>query len=486
MAVRRALMFSSVERYVNLVVNFTLIAAVSRLLTPAEIGVAALGVLILGLVEVLRDIPSSYLVQRPTLSREDIRTAFTAMFILSLALTGGLAAAAPAIAAFYGDPGITLYLQLLAVSFLAGPVERPLMALFRREMRFGAYAVVSMGTVLVNAVVTLALAAAGYGYLSFAWAAIAAGLASTVIALSFRPDFWIFKPCLVEWRQALHFGSFTTGWALITRSYDLLPYTVLGRVHQLEATGFFNRTVTVAQAPDKLILSGLASVIFPAFAMKNREGHSLREPFLKAFTYITALYWPAFLLLALLAYPAVAILLGPQWREIAPLVQATAIAHLLNFMGMLTYPALMAIGAMRALLMTAVACFPFAVIIAGLAAWAGLKPLIYSLLLTMPGMALVNMYVVKRHLGFGWIDVAKAAAPSAAVTAGAIAPALALVIGLGWAPFSISIGQAAIVALVAGVGWIAAAWALKHPLWAEAVAVAGVMRARARGGSPAE
>ncbi|MDZ4790966.1 MAG: hypothetical protein SGJ17_07140 [Hyphomicrobiales bacterium] len=71
MAVRRALAYSSAERYVNLLVNFGLIAAVSRLLTPQEVGVSALGVTILGLVETIRDIPSSYLVQRPTLTRED-------------------------------------------------------------------------------------------------------------------------------------------------------------------------------------------------------------------------------------------------------------------------------------------------------------------------------------------------------------------------------------------------------------------------------
>jgi O-antigen/teichoic acid export membrane protein len=69
--IRRALLFTSAERYTNLVVNFVLISIVSRLLSPAEIGISIVGATIVGIIEILRDIPSPYLVQEKELGRDD-------------------------------------------------------------------------------------------------------------------------------------------------------------------------------------------------------------------------------------------------------------------------------------------------------------------------------------------------------------------------------------------------------------------------------
>lgn len=477
MAVRRALAFSSAERYVNLLINFGLIAAVSRLLTPQEIGVSALGVTILGLVEVVRDIPSSYLVQRPTLTREDIRTAFTAMFIISLILAGALAAAAPSLAAFYNDPGITLFLQLFAIAFLAGPIERPLMALFRRDMNFGAYAIINVATVVVNAAVTITLVLLGYSYLSFAYAAIAAGLTSSLMALYFKPDFWIFKPMLSEWRQALYFGGYTSAWAIITRSSDMLLYLILGRLHGFEATGFYNRTMTMASTPDRLILSGLTNVILPAFASEVRAGRPLKDPFLLAASYVTAVYWPAFLLLSVLAYPAVAILLGSQWTAIVPLVQIAAIACLFNFTGILNFPAMMAIGALRSLLMTALIAVPITAVIACLAASVSVEMLIYSMLVTIPIQMAITLIIMKSHIAFTWKELREALKPSAVLAAFTIALPLVWLAYRGFA-FDMPILTGVGVGVSGVIGWFAGVWVINHPLRREILMIAQQVRRR--------
>ncbi len=471
MAVRRALAFSSAERYVNLLINFGLIAAVSRLLTPQEIGVSALGFTILAFVEVIRDIPSNYLVQRPVLTREDIRTAFTAMFAISLILAVSLALAAPSIAGFYSDPGITLYLQLFAIAFLAGPIERPLMALFRRDMAFGVCAIINVTTVVVSVMVTLTLVLLGFSYLSFAWSTIAGALTSSVMALYFKPDFWIFRPMLSEWRQALYFGGYTTAWAIIGRVAEMLPYLILGRVHGFEATGFYNRTITMASTPDKLILSGLSTVIFPAFAAEIRAGRTLKDPFLLAASHVTAVYWPAFLLLSVLAYPAVAILFGSQWTAIAPLVQIAALACLFNFTGILNFPTLMAIGALRSLLMTALIAVPIMTAIAGVAAGMSVKTLIYSMLITMPIQMIVTLTIIKSHIHFTWKELRIALRRSVYLAA------FTMVLPLLWLAYRGFIFEMPIltgvgIGVCGAIGWFAGVWITDHPLRTEILLLA--------------
>ncbi len=477
--IRKALLFTSLERYSNLVVNFLVIAAVSRILTPAEIGVSAFGVALLAAVEVCRDIPSSYLVQQKNLTREDIRTAFTVMTLITLAATAILIAFSGTIARLYADPGLAAYLRVLALTFIPGTFERPLMALFRRDMAFGRYSAVNVATVLTNAVVTVGLALLGFGYMSFAWGALAASVACTSLAIWFRPDFWAFRPHLAHWRRALHFGGTTAACAALMQAVELVPYAILSRTFAFDAVGFYNRALLVAQAPNKLVLSGLSPVILPALAGHAREGHDLKPPFLLAVAHISAVYWPAFLLLALLAHPAVAILVGSQWLSIVPLVQTVALAMLASFSSILIYPALMAVAALRHLLLWHLIAMPACIVINGVAALFGPAPLAASLLVSLPLQNVVGLYFVRQHAAFTWAEFAGATAKSAVIAGASVIVPGAYIAAQGF-EFAMPIATGIALGFGGVAGWFAGVWLTRHPLHDEILMVLAALRRRLR------
>ena len=122
-SIRRAVLVTSSERYVVMVLNFLLIAVASRLLTPSEIGVAALGLSISMIAEAVRDFGTgSYLVRASEITDTNARSAFTVALIISLLLGFAFFAAAPAAAAFYRDPRLVGYLEVLAVSIVFAPL----------------------------------------------------------------------------------------------------------------------------------------------------------------------------------------------------------------------------------------------------------------------------------------------------------------------------------------------------------------------------
>ena len=486
--IRRALLFTSAERYINLCVNFGLIAIVSRLLTPAEIGVAAFGATIWAFVETLRDVPSSYLVQQKDLSREDIRTSFTVMFLISLALAVGIMVSADWIAAQYASPELASYLFIFAFAFLPGPFERPIMALFRRDLAFGKFALINITTVAVNAIVTIGLVLLGFSYQSFAWAALAGSLAASSLALYFRPDFWIFRPHLGHWRRAMRFGGYSSLYALLNQLNDMLPYLVLSRVLRFEGVGYYNRAVLVSQTPGKLLLSGLSPVVFPALAAEARRGGDLRPPFLMAVSYISAVYWPAFALLALLAHPAVEILVGAQWFSIVPLVQIISIAMLFTFTNVLIYPTLMAIGALRDLVLSGLITAPITAVINCVAATYGLTALALSLVLTYALQAAIGLAFVRKHLHFRWSELGAAALKSIIITLCTSAPPVIQILSSS-ARFDISIPHAIVLGMLALLGWLAGLWLTRHPLRSELAMIFGFARnklRRERSALPAE
>jgi O-antigen/teichoic acid export membrane protein len=481
--IRRALLFTSAERYINLSVNFGLIAIVSRLLTPAEIGVAAFGATIWALVETLRDVPSSYLVQQKDLSREDIRTAFTVMFCLSLLLAGALLLSADWIAAQYGVEGLASYLHVFALAFLPGPLERPIMALFRRDMAFGRYAMINVTTVVVNAVLTIGLVLAGFSYHAFAWAALAGALSAASLAVYFRPEFWIFWPHLGQWRRALRFGGYSSLYALLNQFAEMFPYLVVSRIFSFAEVGFYSRALLVSQTPGKLLLSGLAPVVFPALAAEVRRGGNLKPAFMTAVSYISAVYWPAFVLLALLAHPAVEILVGPQWFSIVPLVQVISVAMLFTFAGILIYPTLMALGALRDLVLSSLVALPLSVMINGLAATQGLMALAQSLVVTYALQSAIGLAFVRRHLQFRWGELGAATARSLIVTLCVAAPPTLHIIAAG-SRFEIAIPQGIALGGLSLLCWPAGLWLTRHPLRGEVLLIGGALRGKLRRGRP--
>ncbi|TIV71696.1 MAG: sugar transporter, partial [Mesorhizobium sp.] len=58
-SVRRALIYTTADRYFGLAVNFGLTMVVSRLLTPSEIGISVTGSAVVGLALSLREFSST-------------------------------------------------------------------------------------------------------------------------------------------------------------------------------------------------------------------------------------------------------------------------------------------------------------------------------------------------------------------------------------------------------------------------------------------
>src|SRR5579875_2474771 len=117
--IRRAFFFSSLERYAGLVASFATVAAVSRLLTPSEVGVSAVGTALMAIAIALKEFAANgFLIQAKEIGAAEIRTAFTVQFALSLVIAGATALIAPYFAAFYGEPTLACFVDVAAAALI--------------------------------------------------------------------------------------------------------------------------------------------------------------------------------------------------------------------------------------------------------------------------------------------------------------------------------------------------------------------------------
>lgn len=471
-AVRRALLFNAGERYLGLALNFLTIFVVSRILPPETIGVSVIGLGVMTLVLAVREFATAdYLIQGDAPQRQDVQTAFSVLFLCNGLVVGAVAAAAPSVAAFYGQQVLETYLYVVLGAAMIDTLSLPIMALLRRDMAFDRIAAINTAAVATGAIVTILLAVLGLGVMSFAWAWLATSVATATGALYARPIWWAFRPSLSAWRRALSFGGYNGATCVLGRFYEALPQLVLGRVLTSQSVAFYSRASTLVSLSDRIILNGVLQVGLPAFAAEVRRAGDVKRAYLLALSHITALHWPALLVTAVLAHPIVAVLLGPQWTAVVPLLQIMAVACVFWFPVVLTQPILVALGRQRdSFVVKLVSVGVCSAILAGSSPF-GIMAMAASQLVTIPFQMAVSVAAVRRHVPFAWAEVLHAIAPSGLVTAASLAGPLAVVAIEG--RFTLSVAEGFVAGLTALVGWAVGLRLTRHPFYGEASAVVG-------------
>ncbi|QKV17934.1 oligosaccharide flippase family protein [Oricola thermophila] len=483
--IRRALLLSTGERYLTITVNFAMLALVSRILTPVEIGVSVIGMSIIGIALAFREFASSqFLIQKPELTREDIRAAFGVILVLTLVIALALAISSRPLAQLFNEPGLDRYLKVISGCILIDTLSTHVISLLRREMAFGKVAVLNTTLALTSAVVTVTLAIKGFSYMSFALGWLVASIVASAMAVCFRPHLWMYRPSLRRARAMVRFGGYNGGSYLLFMMAEHLPYALLGKIVSMEATAIYNRALTISQIPEKIFIGGAVPVILPALASEAREGRSVKKAYLHGLEIITVLQWPALLVLAVLASPVVDIVLGNQWHDSIPIVRIVAIASLFSFSFALNDPALMAIGHVRDVFIRALITFPVVMVAITLAALiGGLEMTAWSLMFVIPFRAFIAINVVCRRLSMRWRDIGVATWRSLAVASTTVAVPLAIAVSSD-VPFEFSISQTVAAVCAAGAGWLAGLWMTDHPMRKEIFNAMAHIRASRASPSP--
>jgi len=466
----------TVQRYFGMVVNFATVAVVSRLLLPEEIGLAVIGSSITIIAMSAREFASTnFLVQKKDLSQADIRAVFSVLAVVTGVVSVGLSLAAPWIAAAYGEPSLAPYLRVTALATFLEIAAALVTALMQRNMAFGKVAMITALQVGSGALATIAFAMAGFSAMSYAWAWLISAACSGLLAVYLWRDLSVFAPVAKGWGEMLTFSFYSGANQFLYRLYESLPYLFLGRLISMDAVGLYNRAMTLCQLPDKVFLTGVMAVGLSAFSAEARKEGSLKQPYLRAVSYMTALHWPALTTIAILAHPIVEILLGSQWTGAVPLVQIISLALLFSSTAELNYPVLVALGAIRATFWRAIIIWPVSAAVVSIAALWGLKVMALSLFFVVPFQAYVSIYPVRSRLELRWRELWDSTRKSFIVTLFSMTGPLAVTALAGFR-FDLPIHWGLGAGMLAAAGWMAGLWLTNHPLLEEIARISILIR----------
>lgn len=480
-SIRRSLVLSFARRYTNVLVQIPVVMILSRLLTPAEVGIYSVGTAIVTLVQMLRDFGvSEYLVQAEHLDDTVARSAFTVNLCIAWTLAFIVFAASPWIGDFYHQPGLVLVLQVLSINFLLVPFGSTINALLNRSMQFGLLYRINLGELIARSTATLTLAWLGFGYMSPAWGSVA-GLGANVLGC------WIWGRAyqirglsLAHWKAVTRFGVQQAFGDIMNQIGANSPDFVIGRILGFAEVGLYSRGRGLLSLFRANILGAIAAVSFPAFAHHHRGAQGLNRLYLKSVTFITGIALPFTAFSALMAFPIIRIMFGPQWDMAVPILRLLAISVGISTLIPLFAQFFTAIGMVG--VTTTVGTITQVVRIGLLipAAFYGLEAVAASQILVAVFSNVIQYGMFRKHTVITARDLIRALSPSVAVTAATMAlPALAFGLmpptrGDLWAPLVLA-------GIGAGAGWLVGVRVLQHPLWFEVSNVIGRLYQLRRG-----
>jgi O-antigen/teichoic acid export membrane protein len=217
---------------------------------------------------------------------------------------------------------------------------------------------------------------------------------------------------------------------------------------------------------NRLVLQVALPVTLPYLADGNRRDGSVVPSLVRAMGLLTALGWPFLVAGALLAWPAIRLLYGPQWTSVAPLAQVLCAAAAVELVHRFGTQVLFSLGKAREANRLTFTVQGLRVTGVSMAIWFGLPGAAWGWLAAAVLGLLVSQWTLRRHAGLTVADTLQAVRGSALVAAAVAAPLLVLV-GV-WPPgegnFVVLLGLGCALAVCS---WCAGAAGTSHPAWSQ-------------------
>ena len=325
--VRRAVIWRSGSQIVAQAVQWTATFLVIRLLSPSDYGLFAMTQVVLTFLNMANGYGlASGLVRAKQIDDHAVRQLFGMLLVVNVTLAGAQLALAPLAAAYYRQPVVADLLRVQALFYFTTPFIALPQALLSRAMDFRHQARASICASCMAAGAAVAGALAGWGV----WTLVAAPMvmfAVRAIMMTWSAG-GLIRPSF-DFRGSgavMRFGGMMAAGQLVWFLQTQADVFIAGRAFSVHELGIYTTALFLAQIFVAKVVPPLNEVAFSAYAQLQHDPAARADAFIRSARLVMIVALPFYLGLAATAEPLVAVALGPQWAEAAPVVRLLALA----------------------------------------------------------------------------------------------------------------------------------------------------------------
>ena len=410
---------------VGAIAQIGITAVMSRLLTPAEYGVVAAAGFFTRFASYFSEMGvGQALVQKSSLSKDDVRAAFTASSGSSMLMALALFFCAPLSLHVLSSPHIVLFVRLLAINMALAGFASTSLNLLRRELRFRAISTIEVASYALSyAVVGIPLALAGAGVWALAGALLTQALLTLCLARHFQKH--SINPCF-RWsvhKSLLSFGTSISLTSFMEFLFFQAEIAVVGRFFGDAVLGMYSRASLLSNLFIQNATGAMMKVLFPAFSRAQADTLRLRSAYLQGMTLLGMVSIPLAAGMIPAAKDLTLALLGSQYRDASTLVQIIVMAVPPGMIAWLNATICNVTGRVLTRLFQQIVLCPIMWLAVCLAAPFGLQSIAAASLIVQTLRMVGFQSLAQKSLGIGWKEFGSALRPGlqlAAMVAGSV------------------------------------------------------------------
>lgn len=302
-------------------------AVLARILSPADFGLVALGMVAVKFARYFADLGmTGAVIQKQQLSESEIGAAFAISVLLGAVFCLGLIGGARPLADFYGNPDLVGIIRWLSSAFLIAGFSNTSVALLRRSLRFKYLSLSeALAYVLGYGVVGIGMALWGFGPYSLVGAFTAQSLALLVMAYARTRHTLVIPRHHHAYSALASYGSQYSIATFLSFLSANLDYMVIGKYFSPALLGAYNRGRYLVSLPTYQLLISVTQVLFPSYAAHQQDPAKLKTLYMNGMLLTGLILMPLGFGMIPAAPQIVAVLLGSQWSESILILQICAI-----------------------------------------------------------------------------------------------------------------------------------------------------------------
>lgn len=318
-------------RWVMKGIGFLNTVVMARLLLPADYGILAMAMLVVGLIQAFMDFgTSTALLRKGEVTRDEIDSAWSLRVMQGTGIGLILLAVSPLAATYFKEPRVEYVLWVMAVCLPLAGASNMGLTLAQKAFNFSLEFRLNVICKTLGVVATIAA-----GYLLRDYRALVIGVATSYIS-SFVASYWMhaYRPrwntskigeiwALTKWLMLAGVAGF------ILRKGDEL---IAARIGTTAEFGQYNVGADLGQLPAGEIGPSMLKAFLPVLAAMRGEVEQINSAVLKTVSAVNTITLPVGFGFAAVAAPATSLILGPAWSGAVPFVAAFAIASTLQVM----------------------------------------------------------------------------------------------------------------------------------------------------------
>jgi len=315
------------------VLGLTLLTAtvLARILTPADFGIASIGMVFLALCWTISDFGVlSAVIQRDTKIEESIGVAITLRFIIAATSLVILVSISPFLADFYEQPGLAIVLVILSTSLFIQLISFSSLVLLTRGLKFRQLAICNVTQYLTVTGVSITLAYEGFSYWSIVYGFLSG---SAVYVLSMRYfENTVVKPSFDKSiaKELLGFGAHLLVFGMMSFVIFNVDQLVVGKILGIAILGVYYMAVRFGRTLGQQVSGAVNTVLFPTMARIKDSSHRLMIGYTQSLRMVSIIAVPLSVGSAALSPMFVHVVLGGTWSAAAFPIAVLSIQGLLN------------------------------------------------------------------------------------------------------------------------------------------------------------